>query len=105
MPDLPYEYPVRVEVDYPPESSRALALCGALFMFPKMVLLLPHIIVLYFLNIACALIVYLGFWVVLFTGKYPRPLYEFVLGVLRWQTRTSAWLFGLVDVYPPFSLR
>ena len=105
MSGMPYEYPVRLEVDYPERSSRMLALCGILFMFPKMLLLLPHVILLYFVNIGCVFIVYLCFWIVFITGNYPRSLFEFVTGVLRWQTRISAWLFGLVDIYPPFGLR
>lgn len=104
MRDWTPGYPVRVEADYPPESSRALALCGMIFVFPKILLLLPHFIILYFLNLVASLIVYIGFWVVFFTGRYPRGMYDFALGVLRWQTRLTAWLYGLVDRYPPFSL-
>src|SRR6516225_1138297 len=95
-------YPVRVEADYPEQSSRLLALAAILFMWPKTVLLLPHIIVLVFVQLAASIVAFFGFVVVLITGKYPRFMYEFVLGVLRWQTRTSAWLMGLVDRYPPF---
>src|SRR5262249_51420565 len=102
---LPPDYPVSVEADYPLQSSRALALCGILFMFPKVILLLPHLFILYFVNLAGAVVVYIAYWVVLFTGKYPRGMYEFALGMLRWQTRASAWMLGLVDRYPPFSLR
>jgi hypothetical protein len=104
MPEHPRGYPVRVEADYPPQSSRPLALCGALYPF-KVLLLMPHLFILYFLGLAAGVVVYVGFWVVLFTGRYPRGMYEFALGVLCWQTRVSAWLFGLADLYPPFSLR
>jgi hypothetical protein len=103
MPEHPRGYPVRVEADYPPQSSRPLALCGALYPF-KVLLLVPHLFILYFLGLAAGVVVYVGFWVVLFTGRYPRGMYEFALGVLRWQTRVSAWLLGLADPYPPFSL-
>ena len=103
MAELQQGYPVRVEADYPPESSRALALCGIL-LFVKPVLLLPHLFLLYFLNLAAAVVMYLAFWIVFFTGKYPRGMFDFVLGGLRWQTRISAWLMGLVDEYPPFGL-
>jgi len=96
-------YPVRLEADYPPTPSRGLALLG-LFLFPKQILLLPHLIVLFVLNLLAAIAVYVGYLVVLITGRYPPGLYDFVLGALRWQTRITAWLFGLVDEYPPFSL-
>jgi hypothetical protein len=49
-------------------------------------------------------VIWIGFWAVLFTGRYPRGLSDFVLGWQRWQTRMNAWMFGLVDRYPPFSL-
>jgi hypothetical protein len=104
MPELPQDFPVNVEAIYPPESSRVLALCG-IFVFPKVLLLFPHLFILNFVNLAAAIVVYVGYWVVLFTGEFPRGMYDFVLGMLRWQTRTSAWLLGLVDRYPPFSLR
>ncbi|MBI3408237.1 MAG: DUF4389 domain-containing protein [Planctomycetes bacterium] len=103
MNDYPEAYPVRVEADYPEQSSRLLALCGILFMWPKAILLVPHIFVLYFVQLAAFLVAYLGFWVVLFTGRYPRGMHGFVVGVMRWQTRLTAWLLGIVDRYPPFS--
>jgi hypothetical protein len=102
--ESPEYYPVRVEADYPPQSSRLLALLGALF-FVKALLLIPHIFLLYFVNLAAAIVIFIGYFAVLFTGQYPRGMYEFVLGVLRWQTRVSAWLMGLTDRYPPFSTR
>lgn len=97
-------YPVRLETDYPAESNRLLALCGVLFVFPKLLLAIPHLIVLYFVNIAALVAVYISFWIVLLTGKYPRGIHDFAAGALRWQVRVSAWLFGLVDEYPPFSI-
>lgn len=103
MSDYPETYPVRVECDYPERSSRLLALCAILFMFPKSLLLLPHLFVLYFVQLAAFLVAYLGFWAVLFTGRYPRGMHGFVVGVLRWHTRAGAWLLGIVDKYPPFS--
>ena len=104
MMEMPRSYPVRLEADPPAESSRLLALCGLLFFFPKLLLVLPHAFVLWFVQLAAFLVMWLGYWVVLFTGKYPTGMYTFVLGALRWQTRVTAWLFGLVDEYPPFGL-
>jgi hypothetical protein len=104
MTDPVHSYPVRLDADYPAESNRALALAGALFFFPKVLLAIPHLVVLYFVNLAAVIVVYIGYWVVLLTGKYPRGMFDFALGALRWQTRVSAWLFGLADEYPPFSI-
>lgn len=98
-------YPVRVDADYPQASSRGLALLGALFLFPKILLLIPHLFILYFINLAAFLLMYVGYWAVVFTGRYPRTLFDFALGALRWQTRTNAWLWGLTDRYPPFTTR
>jgi hypothetical protein len=98
------EYPVQVSIDVPPKSSRILALLGILF-YLKAIILLPSVIVLYFLAIAASIVAWIGYWVVLFTGRMPSGMHGFLTGVLRWQTRVSAWLYGLTDVYPPFSLR
>ena len=97
------DYPVRLEADYPESPSRWRALLGALFLI-KGLLLLPHSIVLFFLGIASFIVFYIGYWAVLITGRYPRGMFNFVLGVQRWSYRTSAWLIGLTDRYPPFSL-
>lgn len=103
LPDPWTPYPVRVEVDYPPSSDRVLAVCGILW-FVKPLLLLPHILVMWFLSLAAAVVAWVAFWIVLFTGSYPRPLFDFVHGWMRWQTRMNAWIFGMVDRYPPFTL-
>ena len=97
------DFPVRVHCDRPERSSRPLVLTGVL-LFVKALLLLPHFIVLWFLQIAGFVVAYVGYFVVLFTGKLPERMFTFMAGVLQWYTRTSAWLFGLTDVYPPFSL-
>jgi hypothetical protein len=47
----------------------------------------------------------IGFWGVLFTGRYPKGPFEFGVGVQRWYTRAIAWQFGWTDKYPPFSLK
>ena len=97
------EYPMRFEVEYPESSSRWRALLGVLF-FPKIVLLVPHLVVLSFLGIAASVVTYIGYWAVLITGKYPEVLFNFLVGVQRWSARTDSWLYGLADSYPPFSL-
>ena len=96
-------YPVRFEVDYPEAPSRGLALLGVLFLL-KVLLLIPHIIILNILGIVAFIVFYIGYWAVLITGRYPQSLFAFVLGVQRWTTRTDSWMYGTVDRYPPFSL-
>ena len=97
------DYPVRFEADYPESPSRVLALLGVLFWI-KGLLLIPHIVVLYVLNIVSLVVVYIGYWAVLITGRYPDGLFNFVYGVQRWTSRTDSWLYGWSDRYPPFSL-
>ncbi|MCE2465556.1 MAG: DUF4389 domain-containing protein, partial [Dehalococcoidia bacterium] len=95
---------IRLTASYPESSSRLLALLGLLFFIPKVVLLLPHLIILYFLGTVSLVVVYLAFWAILFTGKYPRGLFNFAVGIERWRVRTDAWVLGLADSYPPLSL-
>lgn len=97
-------YPVKFEVEYPEQSSRLLALLGIPCFILKALILIPHLILVYFLGIAAIVAVWFGYWVVLFTGKYPCSLFDFVVGVVRWQSRINTWLYGLTDKYPPFSL-
>ena len=92
-----------VHVDFPTpngeELSRGLPLV-------KWLLAIPHYIVLFFLAIAALICVLISWFAILFTGRYPRSLFEFVEGVLRWGNRVHAYAFILVtDRYPPFSLQ
>ena len=97
------DYPARFEVDYPEVPSRGLALLGVLFLI-KLILLVPHIIILYALGFVSFVVVYIAYWAVLITGRYPRGLFTLVVGVQRWSYRTNAWFLGLTDRYPPFTL-
>ena len=97
------DYPVRFEADYPESPSRLLALLGVIFWI-KGLLLIPHIIVLFFIGIASFIAVYIGYWAVLITGSYPMSLFNFAAGVQRWSTRTDSWMNGVADRYPPFAL-
>jgi hypothetical protein len=99
----PAAYPVRMTLTPPEGSSRfwAVPLVGFLV---KAIILIPHFIVIYVLGLVVAL-AQLVIWIpVLFTGRYPKALYDFVLGMNRWVFRVAAYAFLMTDAYPPFRL-
>ena len=71
----------------------------------KWLLAIPHYVVLFFLWIGALVSIVIAWFAILFTGTYPRSLFNYVVGVLRWNNRVMAYAFTLVtDQYPPFSL-
>lgn len=100
-PSTDEEQAVHLEVPYPDaktDLNRWLPLV-------KWLLAIPHYIVLFFLGIAAFVVVIVAWFAILFTGRYPRGLFDFVVGVMRWSLRVSAYAFLLTtDRYPPFSL-
>jgi roadblock/LC7 domain-containing protein len=93
---------VTLEVDYPDvdrDLNRWLPLV-------KWFLAIPHYVALIFLAIGAFVAVIIAWFAILFTGKYPRGLFDYVVGVGRWGVRVQAYAFLLTtDRYPPFSLR
>lgn len=72
----------------------------------KWLLAIPHYIVLFFLDIGALVVVIVAWFAILITGRYPRALFDFVEGVIRWHNRVAGYAFVLVtDRYPPFQLR
>jgi hypothetical protein len=90
-------YPITFNAVYNEKMSR-------LTTFFRGLLLIPHLIVLYFLEIAAGIIWVIAWFVILFTGNYPKGLYNFSVGFMRWMTRVGAYGFLLTDKYPPFSM-
>jgi hypothetical protein len=70
----------------------------------RLIYAIPHIIVLVFLNIAWVLTSIVAWFAILFTGSYPARLYEFAVGVLRWDLRVETYLLLMRDEYPPLRL-
>ena len=100
-PSTDEEQSVHVEIDYP-DVERDL---NRWMPLVKWFLVIPHLVVLAFLSIG-ALFAVIGAWFsILFTGRYPRGLFDYVEGVMRWGLRVNAYAFLLVtDEYPPFRL-
>lgn len=91
----------RLEVEYPERLSRGHLLLKA--FFGVFYVLLPHGFVLFFRILATAVLNFLAFWVVLFTGEYPQSWHEFNVGTLRWAYRVQLYMGYMTDEYPPFS--
>ena len=93
--------PVTLGVDYPEKLSRGLVILKLLF--GSLYVGIPHGIILALYQIAVGVVTFIAFWIVLFTGKYPRGMFDFVVGYMRWTARVNAYLSLLRDEYPPFS--
>jgi hypothetical protein len=95
------EQSVHLELDYP-DAERHL---NRWLPLVKWLLVIPHLVVLAFLAIGAIFAVIIAWFAILFTGRYPRPLFDYVVGVGRWALRVSAYALLLVtDQYPPFRL-
>jgi hypothetical protein len=101
-PSTVEEQSVHLDIDYP-DVERDLNRWLPLF---KWLLAIPHIFVLAFLLVGALVSLFIAWLAILVTGRYPRGLFDYVVGVFRWGLRVNAYALLLVtDEYPPFSLR
>ncbi|MDW3211034.1 MAG: DUF4389 domain-containing protein [Reichenbachiella sp.] len=90
-----------LDVPYPENLSRATQLLKLLF--GAIYVIIPHGFLLLFRGIATMFLWMLGWWVVLFTGKFPESWHEFIVGTMRWGLRVQLYMGYMTDDYPPFS--
>jgi hypothetical protein len=91
------KYPITLDVEYPKRLSR-------LTTFFRGIMIIPQYIVLFFIEIAAGVVLFISWWAILFIGRYPKWAFDFVAGYLRWATRVNGYYLLLTDKYPPFSM-
>jgi hypothetical protein len=93
--------PLTYQLEHPEKLSRGLLLLRLFFGY--FYVLIPHGICLWFYGIGVAFVQFIAFFCVLFTGKYPEGMHQFVVGYFRWYNRVMVYMAYLTDEYPPFS--
>ena len=94
-------YPVKFSIDYPEKLSRGILLLRTFFGW--LYVGIPHGIILIFYGIAVNVVQFIAWWAILFTGRYPQGMFDFVVIYMRWAIRVNAYMAMFTDLYPPFS--
>ena len=92
----PQGYPITFNAVYAEKMSR-------LTSFFRVFMIIPQAIVLYFVSIAALVVLIIAWFAILFTGKFPKGMWDFMVGYSRWSTRVNGYSMLLTDKYPPFS--
>lgn len=93
---------MKLSVSYQERYSRTELLLRSLFGL--IYIILPHTFLLLFISIWSAILQFISWWVILFTGRYPESFFEFQVGLLRWNLRLNARILNLSDGYPAFGI-
>ena len=97
-PPFEGDWVIGYDVRYPERLSRWKLL------FWKVITAIPHFIILLFLGLGAIIVTVIAWFFILIAGRYPRGLYDYVAGVMRWSARVGAYVVSLTDEYPPFNL-
>ncbi len=93
----PGDYPLTLDIPYAERQSRFR-------LFIRVFAIIPNQIVFGFVQFAWYITTFIAWWAILFTGRYPRGLFRFNVGVMRWYNRSAAYTYLLRDEYPPYSI-
>lgn len=93
---------MKFDIVYQERYSRGELLLRSIFGF--FYIIIPHAFMLSILGVAAVVLHFLAFWVILFTGRYPEPWFDFQVKYQRWSLRVSARIFNMADGYPAFGL-
>ena len=97
----PPTYPITVQMPVDDEQrNRWLAAAGIVLI--KLILLLPHILLLFLFGMMIQILAWIGYWGIAFTDRLPDPIRRLEIIFLAWITRVVAWFAGTTDVYPTF---
>ena len=97
-PPFEGDHPVHLEISYPERISRWR------LIFWKLITSVPHLFVVQLLNSVALALLPVAWIAIIFSGRFPKGLFDFIVGVRRWQQRLLAYLFSLTDAFPPYSL-
>jgi hypothetical protein len=97
-PPFEGDWVISYDVRYPERLARWKLL------FWKVITAIPHFIILEFLGLGAVIVTVIAWFFILFSGRYPRGLFDYVAGVMRWGARVWAYVLSLTDEYPPFNL-
>jgi len=95
--------PVKFNMEYPEKLSRGKLILKTLFGWLYVVI--PHGVILALYGIAVCVVTFISWWAILFTGKFPKGMFDFIVKYMRWGLRVNAYLGYLTDKYPPFNGR
>jgi len=101
--EIDAEYSIDLKAPRNDSPSKGWSIAGIFFL--KYIAAIPHFIVLGILLFVALMIAWVGFIITLFTGRLPIGIQDFAAGVLQWEARVLAWIFGMTDTYPPFALK
>ena len=101
VPPLP-SYPLRLEITRPEKQSRLTNFPLGIGSFIRTLLLIPHLVILYFFQIVASIIYFIATFAILFTGRYPEGMFKFFVGYTRWMSNAYGYLGSMYDAYPPF---